>query len=47
MRRRSLLSAQGIGIDIEKYMTVVALEDGLTVTINGADCQYCIDGSGK
>ena len=31
--------------NVKDYLTVVALEDGLTVILNGNDCEYCIDGS--
>ena len=33
-------------IDIDNYLTIEALEDGLTATFYGADYEYCIDGDG-
>ena len=46
MRRRLLLTTSSVdALTIEDYMTVYALEDGLTVTFTGNQCEYCIDGS--
>lgn len=50
-RRRSLLAAaattQGRGINIDNYLTIVALEDGLTAALSGNTVEYCIDGDGN
>lgn len=51
MRRRALLSmisktANGDSFDINNYMTIRALADGLTAKLSTNACQYCIDGSG-
>lgn len=35
------------GIDINNYLTIEALEDGLTASLSTNACQYCIDGSGE
>lgn len=34
------------GIDINNYLTIEALEDGLTVKLSRNACEYCIDGDG-
>ena len=34
-------------IDTSNYMTIVALEDGLTASLSANACQYCIDGDGN
>ena len=34
-------------IDTSNYMTIVALEDGLTASLTTNACQYCIDGDGN
>ena len=50
IRRGSLLavaSTQGGGIDIDNYLTIVALEDGLTASLSVNDVEYCIDGNGN
>ena len=50
IRRGSLLavaSTQGGGIDIDNYLTIVALEDGLTATLSGNTVEYCVDGDGN
>lgn len=45
--RRRFIQTQG-GIDINNYLTIEALEDGLTVTLtNGYSVYYCINGSGE
>ena len=33
-------------INTDNYLTILALEDGLTASLSGNACQYCIDGSG-
>lgn len=45
MRRRFTGNSQGLIID--NYLTIVALEDGLTARFFPNDCEYCIDGSGE
>jgi hypothetical protein len=35
------------GIDINNYLTIEALEDGLTVSLTTNACQYCVDGDGN
>lgn len=34
-------------MDINNYLTVEALEDGLSAMLNANACEYCIDGSGE
>lgn len=47
-RRGALLaSTQGGGVDIDNYLTIVALEDGLTATLSGNTVEYCVDGDGN
>lgn len=44
-RRIGLLaSTQGGVFDINNYLTIVALEDGLTASLSTKDVEYCIDG---
>ncbi|MBR4983162.1 MAG: hypothetical protein IKY94_11455 [Lachnospiraceae bacterium] len=48
-RRRALLasaSGGGGGIDINNYLTIVALVDGLTASLSTNACEYCVDGDG-
>lgn len=47
--RRNLLAASmtGGGIDINNYLTIEALEDGLTASLSTNACEYCIDGDGN
>ncbi len=33
--------------DINNYLTIVALEDGLTASLSNNACEYCIDGDGN
>lgn len=53
MRRRALLAANTATdinkplIDIDNYLTIVALEDGLTASLSTNACEYCIDGDGN
>ena len=46
LRRNILVSSQigGEGFDIDNYLTIVALEDGLTAALSGNTVEYCIDG---
>lgn len=53
-RRRALLAASGMSyspddpvIEIDNYLTIVALEDGLTASLSKNACEYCIDGDGN
>ena len=34
-------------IDINNYLTIVALEDSLTAQLSVNDCEYCVDGDGN
>ena len=34
------------GINTDNYLTIEALEDGMTVSLSVNACEYCIDGSG-
>ena len=34
-------------IDISNYLTIIALEDGLTATLSGNTIDYCVDGDGN
>ena len=48
MRRRFFShSIKGAFIDINNYLTIEALEDGLTVSLSSNACEYCIDGDGE
>lgn len=45
--RRRFIQTQG-GININNYLTIEALEDGLTVKLtHGLSIYYCVNGSGK
>lgn len=46
-RRRCLLSTQVVEFDIDNYLTIVALEDGLTAALSGNTVEYCVDGDGN
>ena len=35
------------GVDIDNYLTIVALEDGLTAALSGNTVEYCVDGDGN
>ena len=37
----------GGGFDIDNYLTIVALEDGLTAALSGNTVEYCVDGNGN
>lgn len=37
----------GGSVDINNYLTIVALEDGLTASLSKNACEYCIDGDGN
>lgn len=50
IRRRARSYANipsGEPINVENYLTIVALEDGLTAKLSLNACEYCIDGDGK
>ena len=49
LRRNILVSSQigGGGFDIDNYLTIVALEDGLTAALSGNTVDYCVDGDGN
>lgn len=53
MNRRRALSASTMSggsaepIDINNYLTIVALEDGLTAQLSINACEYCVDGDGN
>ena len=54
IRRRSLLSETLHGggsseepINIDNYLTIEALEDGLTASLSKNACEYCVDGDGN
>ena len=34
-------------INIDDYLTMEALEDGLTASLSSSDCEYCVDGDGN
>ena len=51
-RRRSLMSAHTgtytpTPIDINNYLTIEALENGLTASLSINACEYCVDGDGN
>lgn len=47
MRRRALTAGTSQKrMNLENYLTIEALANGMTVKLNTADCEYCIDGSG-
>lgn len=50
LRRRTLLANSfplGGEIDINNYLTIEALEDGLTAKLSTNACEYCVDGDGN
>lgn len=52
MNRRRALSASamsggGGGNIVDNYLTIVALEDGLTAQLSVNACEYCVDGDGN
>lgn len=47
-RRGFLMSASSAEpIDLSNYLTIVALEDGLTAALSGNTVEYCVDGDGN
>ena len=51
LRRNINISSQIGGgvepINIDNYLTIVALEDGLTAALSGNTVEYCVDGDGN
>ena len=52
LRRNIIISSQIGGgvepvIDIDNYLTIVALEDSLTAALSGNTVEYCVDGDGN
>ena len=50
LRRSALLAeayTKGGEFDIDNYLTIVALEDGLTAALSGNTVEYCVDGDGN
>lgn len=54
MRRRALLAASqssggggNYAINVDNYLTIEALEDGLTVSLTENNCEYCVNGDGN
>ena len=51
LRRNIIISSQIGGevepFDINNYLTIVALEDGLTAALSGITVEYCGDGDGN
>ena len=52
LRRNIIISSQiGGGVNepfsIDNYLTIVALEDGLTAALSGNTVEYCVDGDGN
>ena len=46
VRRRMLASSSEGPINIDNYLTIEALEDGLTASLSTNACEYCVDGDG-
>ena len=47
-RRRGILNAQHEGSDCSSnYLTIEALQDGLTAKLSVNACEYCVDGDGN
>jgi hypothetical protein len=47
-RRRGILNAQHKGSDYSSnYLTIEALQDGLTAKLSVNACEYCVDGDGN
>ena len=54
IRRKALLAASMNGggssealINIDNYLTIEAIEDGLTASLSTNACEYCVDGDGN
>ena len=45
--RRALASIGSIDLISDNYLTIEALEDGLTASLSTNACEYCIDGDGN
>lgn len=46
MRRRALMGAEKKAFNYNNYLTIEALEDGLTVSLANYAVEYCVDGDG-
>lgn len=44
--RRELMGGLSSEMNIDNYLTIEALEDGLTASLSTNACQYCVDGDG-
>lgn len=44
--RRRLMMQSGDKMIVDDYLTIVALEDGLTAKLSVNACEYCVDGDG-
>ena len=47
VRRRMLASSSEGPMNIDNYLTIEALEDGLTASLSTNACEYCVDGDGN
>ena len=47
VRRRMLASSSDGPMNIDNYLTIEALEDGLTASLSTNACEYCVDGDGN
>lgn len=47
MRRRFTPKHNNDNIDVNNYLTIEALEDGLTAKLSDNTCEYCVDGDGN
>ena len=45
--RRRFINKSKIVFDYNDYLTIYALEDGLTVSLSTNACRYCVDGDGN
>ena len=46
-RRRLLVQSKNDNPILDNYLTIVALEDGLTAKLSLNACEYCVDGNGN
>ena len=46
-RRRLLMQSKNDNPILDNYLTIVALEDGLTAKLSVNACEYCVDGDGN
>ena len=47
LRRRLMKSRKTEGVNSDNYLTIEALEDGLTARLSRNACEYCVDGDGN